>query len=41
MKQIGQGIRSTKPKEDNHHSIAQPGSKYCNVYLPVFDATKR
>ncbi|KAL7476242.1 hypothetical protein ACHAW6_002116 [Cyclotella cf. meneghiniana] len=40
MEQIKQGIFSTKPKQENHHSIARPGIKHSDVYLHVHDATK-
>ena len=41
MKQIKQGIRSTKPTQDNHLSIAQLGIKHTDVYLCVYGAIKK
>ena len=43
MKQIKQGVRSTKVVDEDvmHMFKATPGRKHKDVYLRVFDATKK
>ncbi len=41
MKQIQQGLRSTKPTPTPPPSTPTPGTKHQDVYLRVYDATKK
>ena len=41
MNQIKHGMYYTKPKQDNHHSITQHGTKHSDVYLFIHDANKK
>ena len=41
MKQIQQGLQSTKPTPTSPPSTPTPGTKHQDVYLRVYDATKK